>query len=147
MQVLAFASSSLLVSVYVAKASFATRSKRNRISNNARQQVKKEQRQCEGTGNVQQTKLIHWIYNYYSWPSVRSPTNLLVQGLGEGGGGSDVSVTGSLVGTSGLLEGLSVQKVSSAVGLVRSGVVGLEIDIEESGEHLDVGREAYFVQE
>jgi hypothetical protein len=63
--------------------------------------------------------------------------NLLVQGLGEGGGGSDVSVTGSLVGAGGLLEGLSVQKVSSAVGLVGGGVVGLEIDIEESGEHLE----------
>ena len=78
---------------------------------------------------------------------MRSPTSLLVQGLGEGGGGSDVSVTGSLVGAGGLLEGLSVQKVSSAVGLVGSSVVSLEIDIEESGEHLEVGREAYQMME
>ena len=83
------------------------------------------------------------IYNYSNCPSLTSQTNLLVEGLGEGGGGSDVGIAGSLVGAGGLLEGLSVQKVSSAVGLVRSGVVGLEIDIEESGEHLDVGREAY----
>ena len=65
-----------------------------------------------------------------------APANLLVEGLGEGGGGSDVGIAGSLVGAGGLLEGFSVSEVSSAVGLVRGGVVGLEIDIEESGEHL-----------
>ena len=79
-----------------------------------------------------------WIYR----PSSRSHKNLLVEGLGEGGGGSDVGVTGSLVGAGGLLEGLSISKVSGAVGLVGSGVVSLEIDIEESGEHLSVEREA-----
>ena len=67
---------------------------------------------------------------------------LLVERLGEGGGGSDVGIAGSLVGTSGLLEGLSVSKVGGAVGLVGSGVVGLKVDIEELGEHLDVGLEA-----
>ena len=69
---------------------------------------------------------------------------LLVERLGEGGGGSDVGIAGSLVGTSGLLEGLSVSKVGGAVGLVGSGVVGLKVDIEELGEHLDVVLEAYF---
>ena len=79
-----------------------------------------------------------WIYR----PSSRSHKNLLVERLGEGGGGSDVGIAGSLVGTSGLLEGLSVSKVGGAVGLVGSGVVGLKVDIEELGEHLDVGLEA-----
>ena len=74
------------------------------------------------------------------WPSA----SLLVERLGEGGGGSDVGIAGSLVGTSGLLEGLSVSKVGGAVGLVGSGVVGLKVDIEELGEHLDVVLEAYF---
>ena len=68
---------------------------------------------------------------------------LLVEGLGEGGGGSDVGIAGSLVGAGGLLQSLSVSEVSSAVGLVGGGVVGLEIDIEESGEHLDVVLRAY----
>ena len=72
-----------------------------------------------------------------------APANLLVEGLGEGGGGSDVGIAGSLVGAGGLLQSLSVSEVSSAVGLVGGGVVGLEIDIEESGEHLDVVLRAY----
>ena len=67
---------------------------------------------------------------------------LLVERLGEGGGGGDVGIAGSLVGTSGLLEGLSVSKVGGAVGLVGSGVVGLKVDIEKKGEHLDVVLEA-----
>ena len=56
----------------------------------------------------------------------------LAERLGEGGGGSDVGIAGSLVGAGGLLEGLSVSKVGRTVGLVGSGVVGLEIDIKES---------------
>ena len=76
-----------------------------------------------------------------SWRASRPSTILLVQGLGEGGGGSDVSVTGSLVGTSGLLEGLSILKVSSAVLLVGSGVVGVDVDVEgetrKESKHVD----------
>jgi hypothetical protein len=76
------------------------------------------------------------IYNYSNCPSLTSQTNLLVEGLGEGGSGSDVSIAGSLVGAGGLLEGLSISKVSGAVLLVGSSVVLLEVDIEELGEHL-----------
>jgi hypothetical protein len=46
-------------------------------------------------------------------------SNLLVEGLGVGGGGRDVGVTGSLVGASGELElvgGLEVGVAGRAVG-------------------------------
>ena len=86
------------------------------------------------------------IYYCSNWPSVRSHTNLLVEGLGEGGSGGDVSVTGSLVGASGLLEGLSVSEVGSAVLLVGSGVVGLEINVEKAGEHLASVRKACLIR-
>ena len=76
-----------------------------------------------------------------------APANLLVEGLGEGGGGSDVGIAGSLVGAGGLLQSLSISEVSSAVGLVGGGVVGLEIDIEESGEHLVVVLRACWCQQ
>ena len=72
-----------------------------------------------------------------------SSKNLLVERLGEGGGGGDVGITSSLVGTSGLLQGLSVSKVGGAVLLVGSGVVGLEINVEKEGEHLASVLEAY----
>ena len=72
-------------------------------------------------------------------PSQPRSASLLVERLGEGGGGSDVGIAGSLVGTSGLLEGLSLSKVRGALGLVGSGVVGLKVDIVEKGEHFDVG--------
>ena len=39
-------------------------------------------------------------------PVDETTTRLLVERLGVGGGGSDVSVTSSLVGAGGLLEGL-----------------------------------------
>jgi hypothetical protein len=65
--------------------------------------------------------------------SARS-TNLLVEGLGEGGGGSDVGIAGSLVGAGGLLEGLSISEVGVAVLLVGGSVVGVDVDIEHAGE-------------
>ncbi len=82
--------------------------------------------------------MVHWLFairRQYD-NQKKNEQDLLVERLGEGGGGSDVGIAGSLVGAGGLLEGFSVSEVSSAVGLVRGGVVGLEIDIEESGEHL-----------
>jgi hypothetical protein len=69
-----------------------------------------------------------------------SQTNLLVEGLGEGGGGSDVGIAGSLVGTSGLLEVRCSSQVFAALGLVGSGVVGLKVDIVEKGEHRSMER-------
>ena len=59
-------------------------------------------------------------------------TNLLVEGLGVGGGGRDVGVTGSLVGASGELELVGGLEVSVAGGAVGGGVV---LKIEEKGEH------------
>jgi hypothetical protein len=61
---------------------------------------------------------------------------LLVERLGVGGGGSDVSVTGSLVGASGELEGSSSLEVGVARRGVRSGVVLLEVEVGKLGEHL-----------
>ena len=73
-------------------------------------------------------------------PSQTPPERLLVERLGEGGGGSDVGIAGSLVGTGGLLQGLSISEVGGAVLLVGSSVVLLKVDIEEEGEHYDSGR-------
>jgi hypothetical protein len=53
---------------------------------------------------------------------------LLVERLGVGGGGGDVSVTSSLVGAGGLLEGLGVLQVGAAGGVVRLGVVINEVE-------------------
>jgi hypothetical protein len=58
--------------------------------------------------------------------------SLLVEGLGVGGGGRDVGVTGSLVGASGELELVGGLKVGVAGGAVGGGVV---LKIEEKGEH------------
>ena len=77
------------------------------------------------------------IFTITSSPIATADANLLIERLGEGGGGSDVGIAGSLVRAGGLLQGLSIKKVGSAVGLVRSSVVGLEVDIDELGEHLD----------
>ena len=63
-------------------------------------------------------------------------TSLLVERLGVGGGGSDVSVTGGLVGASGELEGSGSLEVGVAGGGVRGGVVPLEVEFSELGEHL-----------
>ena len=49
--------------------------------------------------------------------------NLLVEGLGVGGGGRDVGVTGSLVGASGELELVRGLQIRIAGGAVRGGVV------------------------
>jgi hypothetical protein len=68
--------------------------------------------------------------------------NLLVERLGEGGGGSDVGIAGSLVGAGGLLQGLGISKVGGAVLLVGSSVVSLKVDVEKEGEHVDSGHEA-----
>ena len=65
-------------------------------------------------------------------------TCLLVERLGVGGGGGDVSVTSSLVGTSGLLEGLSGSQVSGTSGVVRGGVVGHEVEgVGKGSEHCE----------
>ncbi len=60
--------------------------------------------------------------------------HLLVQGLGVGGGGRDVSVTGGLVGASGLLEVLGGQQVGVTSGSVLGGVGG------EAGVHGRAGK-------
>jgi len=59
--------------------------------------------------------------------------NLLVEGLGVGGGGRDVGVTGSLVGASGELELVGGLEVGVAGGAVGGGVV---LEVEEKGELL-----------
>ena len=63
-------------------------------------------------------------------------SGLLVKRLGVGGGGSDVSVTSSLVGAGGLLEGLGSSQVDAASGVVGGGVVGDEVEGEGS-EHCE----------
>ena len=60
-------------------------------------------------------------------------TNLLVEGLGVGGGASDVGVTGGLVGAGGELELVGGLEVGVAGGAVGGGVV---LAVEEKGEHL-----------
>ena len=64
----------------------------------------------------------------------RSPRaqRLLVEGLGVGGGGRNVSVTGSLVGAGGELELVGRLQVGIAGGAVGGGVV---LEVEEKGEH------------
>jgi hypothetical protein len=54
---------------------------------------------------------------------------LLVERLGVGGGGSDVGITGGLVGAGGLLEGLGGSQVGVTSGGVLGGVRG------EAGVH------------
>ena len=49
--------------------------------------------------------------------------NLLVEGLGVGGGGRDVGVTGSLVGAGGELELVGRLQVGIAGGAVGGGVI------------------------
>ena len=63
-------------------------------------------------------------------------TRLLVERLGVGGGGSDVSVTGGLVRAGGELESSGSLEVGVAGGGVRGGVVPLEVEFSELGEHL-----------
>ena len=58
--------------------------------------------------------------------------NLLVEGLGVGGGGRDVGVTGGLVGAGGELELVGGLEVGVAGGAVGGGVV---LEVEEKGEH------------
>ena len=61
---------------------------------------------------------------------------LLVEGLGVGGGGGDVSVTGSLVGASGELEGMGSLEVSVARALVRGRVVFGKVEVfSKAGKH------------
>ena len=55
--------------------------------------------------------------------------NLLVEGLGVGGGGRDVGVTGSLVGAGGELELVGRLEVGVAGGAVGGGVI-LQIVLE-----------------
>ena len=59
--------------------------------------------------------------------------NLLVEGLGVGGSGRDVGVTGRLVGAGGELELVGRLEVGVAGGAVGGGVV---LEVEEKGEHL-----------
>lgn len=61
--------------------------------------------------------------------------NLLVEGLGVGGGGRDVGVTGSLVGAGGELELVGGLEVGVAGGAVGGGVV---LEVEKKGEHCRV---------
>ena len=62
--------------------------------------------------------------------------SLLVEGLGVGGGGGDVSVTGSLVGASGELQSLSSLEVGVTRALVRASVVSGEVEVfSKAGKH------------
>ena len=63
---------------------------------------------------------------------MRQAARLLVEGLGVGGGGRDVGVTGSLVGAGGELELVGRLQVGIAGGAVGGGVV---LEVEEKGEH------------
>jgi hypothetical protein len=54
--------------------------------------------------------------------------NLLVERLGVGGGGGDVSITGSLVGAGGLLQGLGVSKVGGAGSVVGRCIAANEVE-------------------
>ena len=63
--------------------------------------------------------------------------NLLVEGLGVGGGGRDVGVTGGLVGAGGELELVGRLQVGVAGRAVGGGVV---LEVEEKGEHGAVGK-------
>ena len=64
----------------------------------------------------------------------RSPraANLLVEGLGVGGGGRNVGVTGSLVGAGGELELVGRLQAGIAGGAVGGGVV---LEVDEKSEH------------
>ena len=62
------------------------------------------------------------------FPAVR----LLVQGLGVGGGGRDVGVTGSLVRAGGELELVGGLEVGIAGGAVGGGVI---LEVEKESEH------------
>ncbi len=57
---------------------------------------------------------------------------LLVEGLGVGGGGRDVGVTGSLVGAGGELELVGRLQAGIAGGAVGGGVV---LEVDEKSEH------------
>ena len=68
--------------------------------------------------------------------SINTVAILLVQRLGVGGGGGNVSVTGSLVGAGGLLQRGGGGEVGATSGVVGSGVVTDEVEgVGESGEH------------
>ena len=58
--------------------------------------------------------------------------SLLVEGLGVGGGGRDVGVTGSLVRASGELELVGGLEVGIAGGAVGGGVI---LEVEKESEH------------
>ena len=59
-------------------------------------------------------------------------TSLLVEGLGVGGGGRNVGVTGSLVRASGELELVGGLEVGIAGGAVGGGVI---LEVEKESEH------------
>ena len=59
-------------------------------------------------------------------------TSLLVEGLGVGGGGRNVRVTGSLVRASGELELVGGLEVGIAGGAVGGGVI---LEVEKESEH------------
>ena len=61
--------------------------------------------------------------------------HLLVERLGVGGGGGDVSVTGSLVRAGGLLQSLGIGKVGGAGSVVGRGIAGDEVEVKKR-EHL-----------
>ena len=67
--------------------------------------------------------------------NVKATTSLLVQGLGVGGGGSNVSVAGSLVRAGGLLQSGSILEVGFTSGVVGLGVVIDKVEFVEKSEH------------
>ena len=71
-------------------------------------------------------------------------TSLLVERLGVGGGGGDVSVTGSLVRAGGLLQGLGVSKVGGAGSVVGRGIAADEVEFKKR-EHLSFACERTFL--
>jgi hypothetical protein len=64
--------------------------------------------------------------------------HLLVERLGVGGSGSDVSVTSGLVGASGLLEVLGCGQVDATSSVVGGGVVRHEVEsVGKGSEHCE----------
>jgi hypothetical protein len=64
-------------------------------------------------------------------------SNLLVEGLGVGGGGRNVGIAGSLVGAGGELELVGSLEVGVTGLAVGSGVV---LEVEKLGDHLEEGQ-------
>ena len=73
-----------------------------------------------------------WILWFLLQRNFHRSASLLVEGLGVGGGGRDVGVTGSLVRAGGELELVGSLQVGIAGGAVGGGLI---LKIEKESEH------------